>query len=139
MRDQRRREELDPAEVLILAVEDYPANLELLVCYLETEGYQVASAVNGFDAIKQALALKPDLILMDVKMPGMDGLEAVRRLRANPITKDIPVISLTAFASDSDAAACYAAGATGHLAKPIDFHQLDRALQLRARPHPAAC
>lgn len=133
---------LDPAEVLILVVEDYPANLELLVGYLETEGYQVASAVNGFEAIEQALALKPDLILMDVKMPGMDGLEAVRRLRANPITQDIPVISLTAFASDLDAAACYAAGANGHLAKPFDFDHLNRAIQLHARPgarpHPAA-
>ena len=129
--------ELIPADFLILAVEDYPANLELLICYLEGEGFRAASAVNGLDAIEQALALKPDLILMDVKMPGMDGLEATRRLKADPRTRDIPVISLTAFASPSDAKACSDAGAADYVTKPIDFLQLGGVISRHLRRSPA--
>ena len=100
-----------PEDFLILAVEDYPANLELLCGYLELHGYRVAQATNGLEAITQATTLQPHLILMDVKMPGIDGLEATRRLKADPRTKDIPVVMLTAFARAADVeAALKAAG-----------------------------
>ena len=114
-----------PDSFLILAVEDYAANLELLCGYLELNGYRVAQATNGLDAITQATTLRPHLILMDVKMPGLDGLEATRRLKVDPRTKDIPVIMLTAFASATDVETCMAAGASDYFSKPVDFPKLD--------------
>ena len=114
-----------PEDFLILAVEDYPANLELLCGYLELHGYRVAQATNGLEAITQATTLQPHLILMDVKMPGIDGLEATRRLKADPRTKDIPVVMLTAFARAADVELCMATGASDYLSKPVDFTKLD--------------
>ena len=99
--------------------------MELLCGYLELNGYRVAQATNGLDAITQATTLRPHLILMDVKMPGLDGLEATRRLKVDPRTKDIPVIMLTAFASATDVETCMAAGASDYFSKPVDFPKLD--------------
>ena len=86
-----------------MAVEDYAANLELLCGCRELHGYRVSQATNGQEAITQATTLQPHLILMDVKMPGIDGLEVTRRLKADPRTKDIPVVLRTAFARAADA------------------------------------
>lgn len=115
---------LSPHENLILAVDDFAINLEILCMYLEGEGYRVIRAMGGEEAIAQAQDRQPNLILMDVKMAGMDGLEAIRRLKANPQTRDIPVIALTAFASAEDSERCLAAGAVGFVSKPINFPQL---------------
>ena len=117
-----------PAGALILAVDDYEVNLEVLCMYLEGEGYRVIQATTGEAAIAQAQEHLPNLILMDVKMSGIDGLEAIRLLRADPKTRDIPVISLTAFAAESDMKRCLEAGATDYLSKPIDFTELGRKL-----------
>ena len=109
---------------LILAVDDTPTNLEILNFYLTFEGYRVAEAASGEEALARAAELLPDLILMDVKMSGIDGLEAIRRLRANPVTRAIPVISLTAFASPADESRCRDAGAADFVSKPINFDEL---------------
>jgi len=114
-----------PGDFLILAVDDFPANLEILATYLELEGYRVAQATCGAEALALALSLQPNLILMDVRMPGIDGLEATRRLKADPRTAELPVVSLTAFARLSDATRCFEAGAVGYLAKPVNFTALD--------------
>jgi PAS domain S-box-containing protein len=117
-----------PAGALILAVDDYEVNLEILCMYLKGEGYRVIQATRGEAAIAQAQEHLPNLILMDVKMPGIDGLEAIRLLKADPKTRDIPVISLTAFAAESDTKRCLEAGAADYLSKPIDFAELGRKL-----------
>ncbi len=122
-----------PGDFLILAVEDFPANLEILSSYLELEGYRVAQATSGEEALTLAVSLQPNLILMDVRMPGIDGLEATRRLKADPRTAEIPVVSLTAFARLSDATRCFEAGAVGYLPKPVDFSALDAMLATHLR------
>lgn len=114
---------------LILAVDDSPANLEILGMFLSAEGFRVESAVSGEEAIAKATALLPDLVLMDVRMSGIDGLEAIRRLKKDPTTQKIPVISLTAFASSSDVERCHAAGAVDYVSKPIDFEDLGRKIR----------
>ncbi len=122
-----------PGDFLILAVDDFPGNLEVLASYLELEGYRVAQATSGEEALTQALSLQPNLILMDVRMSGIDGLEATRRLKADPRTAEIPVVSLTAFARLSDATRCFEAGAVGYLSKPVDFAALDAMLATHLR------
>jgi CheY-like chemotaxis protein/anti-sigma regulatory factor (Ser/Thr protein kinase) len=113
-----------PNSALILAVDDSPDNLEILYYYLSSEGYRVAQASSGEEALAKVAARRPNLILMDVKMSGMDGLETIRRLKSDPATKDIPVISLTAFAGSSDVERCHAAGAADYVSKPINFDEL---------------
>ena len=93
----------------------------------------MAQATHGEAAIAQALALQPNLILMDVRMPGIDGLEATRRLKADPRTAEIPVVMLTAFARLSDATQCFEAGAVGYLSKPVDFAALDAMIATHLR------
>ena len=117
-----------PSGALILAVDDFEVNLEILCMYLEGEGYRVIKATGGEEAITQAQEHLPDMILMDVKMAGIDGLEAIRRLKAIPQTRDIPVISLTAFASEADTERCLRAGAADYVSKPVNFPELGRKL-----------
>ena len=129
-----RAQPIPPHEALILAVDDFDINLEILCMYLQGEGYQVIQATSGEEAIAQAQDRQPDLILMDVKMSGMDGLEATRRLKADPTTRDIPIISLTAFAGAADTERCFAAGAADHVSKPIDFPELGRKVARHLTP-----
>lgn len=117
-----------PPGALILAVDDFDLNLEILCMYLEGEGYRVIQAAGGEAAVAKAQEHLPNLILMDVRMPGIDGLEAIRLLKADPRTRDIPVISLTAFAAESDTKRCLEAGAADYLSKPIDFAELGQKL-----------
>ena len=123
-----------PGSALILAVDDSPDNLEILYFYLSSEGFRVKQASSGEEAIVQAAKLKPDMILMDVKMSGMDGLEAIRRLKADPATSGIPVISLTAFATKADVERCHDAGAADYVSKPIDFEELSRKINRHLAP-----
>jgi CheY-like chemotaxis protein len=108
----------------ILLVEDDDLLLDMARQHLELLDHQVTGAGNGAEALEQARAGTPDLILMDVGMPVLDGYEATRRLKADPATRAIPVIVLTAFASREDAAAALAAGADDYESKPIDFDRL---------------
>ncbi|MFM7575916.1 MAG: response regulator, partial [Microcystaceae cyanobacterium] len=109
---------------LILLVEDNPGNRLSFSCYLEAKGYRLVTAEEGQGAIAQAEQTLPDLILMDIQMPGMDGLEAIQQLRGNPHFAQTPIIALTALAMPGDQERCLAAGANEYLAKPIKLRQL---------------
>ena len=111
----------------ILIVDDDANIRALLTVLLEHEGYQVLTAMDGEDGIATAIAEKPTLILLDVRMPKMDGLQACAKLRENPVTHDIPVIFLTAFNSHDRLEQAIETGADDFLGKPIN------ALELRVR------
>jgi CheY-like chemotaxis protein len=104
----------------ILIVEDNPMNMELATDLLETSGYVVIQAGVAEEGVELARAELPDLILMDISLPGMDGLEATGVLKQNPATKDIPVIALTAHVMKGDEEKALAAGCSGYITKPID-------------------
>ena len=108
------------ADEKILIVEDNPMNLELATDLLEAAGYVVTQAGTAEEGIKLARDEFPDLILMDVGLPGMDGLEATGVLKQDPATKDSPVIAITAHAMKGDEEKALAAGCAGYITKPID-------------------
>ena len=107
----------DPRTILI--VEDNPTNLELAKDLLEASGFVVLSACEAEQGLGLARQSLPDLILMDVSLPGMDGLSATRELKLNPATRHIPVVALTAHAMKGDEQSALDAGCTGYLTKPI--------------------
>ena len=104
----------------VLAVEDNAANMELVHELLTLAGYRVLTAATAERAIELASTNKPDLVLMDIGLPGMDGLEATRRLKRNPKTAAIPIVCLTAHAMHGDEARARSAGCDGYLTKPLD-------------------
>ena len=97
--------------------------------YLESVRYHVTAARDGLEGITQAKQLHPDLILMDVLMPGMDGLEATRKIRNEPDIANIPIIALTALAMPNDRERCLAAGMNEYLSKPIMLNELVAVIQ----------
>ena len=109
---------------LILLAEDNEANISTFSEYLEAKGYRTLLASNGKEAIALAKDHHPDLILMDIQMPVMDGLEAIQHIRFDPNLVDIPIIALTALAMTGDREKCLAAGANDYLAKPIKLKTL---------------
>jgi len=104
----------------ILLVEDNPVNRRLAEFLLRSQGYQVRAATNAQEAFDTIKAERPDLILMDVQLPGMDGLEATRKLKEEPTTRDIPVVAVTSYAMKGDREKALAAGCSGYITKPID-------------------
>jgi two-component system cell cycle response regulator DivK len=104
----------------ILIVEDSELNRRLLEAVLEPHGYRLLVAEDGETGLALARTHQPDLILMDVLLPGIDGYEATRQLRADPETRQIVVIALTASASDEERAQALAAGCDAYISKPID-------------------
>ena len=108
----------------ILLVEDNEMNRDMLSRRLERKGYQIVIAVNGQQAIDFAAAEKPDLILMDMSLPVMDGWEATRRLKAGAATKQIPIIALTAHAMPEDERKSREAGCDDYDTKPIELPRL---------------
>ena len=108
----------------ILIVDDVPANLAVAVHYLEANQFQVMVAQDGEEGIERARLIHPDLILLDVMMPGVNGFETCRRLKADDNTRDIPVIFMTALADTSDKIAGFAAGAVDHVSKPFQIEEL---------------
>jgi two-component system cell cycle response regulator DivK len=104
---------------VILVVEDNERNLKLLRDVLEYEGYDVRVARTGEDAVTVAIKEPPDLVLMDLQLPGIDGMEALRRLRESPRTVDVPVVAVTAQAMKQDRERALQAGFNGYLEKPI--------------------
>ena len=105
----------------VLIVEDNPANMTLAVFLLESVGHSVISATDAEAALKLARDEQPHLILMDIQLPGMDGLEATALLKRDEATRLIPVIALTALAMKGDEARIRAAGCDGYIAKPLDY------------------
>jgi two-component system, cell cycle response regulator DivK len=104
---------------LILVVEDNEKNRKLVRDVLSHEGYRILETENGEDAVRLAQAERPALVLMDIQLPGIDGIEALRRLRGEPATRTIPVIAVTASAMTQDRATIMAAGFDGYQSKPI--------------------
>jgi len=113
---------------LILVAEDERDIRDLLVTYLEIGGFRTVAVPNGREAVKQAVDRRPDLILLDVRMPQMDGLQACAALKAMPGTCDIPVVFLSAFATPQDVEKGLAAGAEKYLAKPIELEDLNQSV-----------
>jgi signal transduction histidine kinase len=109
---------------LILLAEDHDINIKTIERFLTTNGYRVAVARNGYEAIERAERDRPDLILMDIQMPDLDGMEATEVLRARPGTTHIPIIALTALAMPGDRERCLAAGANAYLSKPTPLGEL---------------
>jgi PAS domain S-box-containing protein len=114
---------------IILLVEDTKEVTMMIVDYLEIAGYQIITADDGITGIAQAKDKHPALILMDIQLPGMDGLEATRRLRADSDFRTVPIIALTALAMRGDRERCLAAGATDYLAKPVSLKKLVRMIE----------
>jgi len=112
------REERDMARILI--VDDNELNLELAMDVLELDGFEVDMALSGEDGVKKARAMQPDMVLMDMRMPGMNGLEAMRVLKADSATCHIPVVVLTASVMRGDSERLLAEGFDAYLQKPID-------------------
>jgi two-component system cell cycle response regulator DivK len=109
---------------LILIIEDDPKNLTLFRDLLQRFGYTTIEATNGKKGIKLARANKPDLILMDIQLPVMDGIEATRILKSDPETKNIPILALTSYAMKGDREKILQAGCDAYLAKPVDVQEL---------------
>jgi two-component system cell cycle response regulator DivK len=108
----------------ILVVEDNPKNLKLLRDVLRFSGYEVIEATSGEDGVRLAAAEHPDLILMDLQLPGIDGAEALRRIRAAEPVRAVPVVAVTAFAMDDDRQSAFDSGFTGYVEKPISVRRL---------------
>ncbi|MCX7361475.1 MAG: response regulator [Alphaproteobacteria bacterium] len=109
----------------ILYVEDNDDNMYMLTLRFEVlDGYEIITAADGAEGVAKAQTEKPDLILMDLNLPVMDGWEATRRLKADPATRDIPIIALTAHAMSGDREKALAAGADDSDTKPVEFNRL---------------
>ena len=109
---------------IILAVDDTPEHLELLRKVLDGDGYEACLAADGHQALERVELEPPDLILLDVLMPGLDGMEVCRRLKAEPATRDIPVIFLTCKSDSHDILAGFEVGAVDYVAKPFRIPEL---------------
>jgi CheY-like chemotaxis protein len=117
-------EPTDGSGPLVLLAEDNEANIETMGGYLEAIGHQMRYAPNGVEAVKLARELHPALILMDIQMPIMDGLTAIREIRVDPTLSHIPILALTGLAMPGDRERCIAAGADDYLSKPVSLRGL---------------
>jgi CheY-like chemotaxis protein len=110
----------------ILIVEDHPDTRRLLSLELAVMGFEPITAENGREGVEKAVSERPDLVLLDVMMPEMDGWNAARILRANPQTKDIPILAETALSDGKDLNTCLQAGCNDYLVKPFTYDELQR-------------
>jgi CheY-like chemotaxis protein len=108
----------------VLIVEDHADMRELLSWQVELMGFVPVPAKHGQEGVEKALSEKPQLILLDIMMPGMDGCEAARLLRAHPDTQSIPILATTALFRDADLKNCLEAGCNGYIVKPFTFQEL---------------
>ncbi len=108
----------------ILVVEDNPLNLKLVRDVLGAAGYEVVTATSGEEGLRAAAEHPPELVLMDLQLPGIDGTEAMRQLRDGPLADDVPVVAVTAFAMAGDQANAARAGFDGYIEKPISVRGL---------------
>ena len=107
----------------VLIIEDNPANMTLATFLLQSAGHSVLAATDAETGLTLARAEQPDLVLMDIQLPGMDGLEATALLKGDEATRDIPVVALTALAMKGDEARIRAAGCDGYIAKPLAYKE----------------
>lgn len=108
----------------LLVVDDNAANLKLMTFVLQSRGHDVRTAADAAEAMRSIAERRPELILMDVQLPGVDGLELTRQLKADPATRDIVVVAVTAYAMRGDEERALEAGCDGYLTKPIDTRGL---------------
>jgi CheY-like chemotaxis protein len=111
-------------EQRILVVDDNAVNRKLIAVALKVAGYDVLAAADGEAALALVTTLHPSLIMMDIQLPGMDGLEVTRRLKADPATRSIAIVAITAYAMVGDEQKARDAGCDGYIAKPIDTRRL---------------
>ncbi|MEP6912173.1 MAG: response regulator [bacterium] len=116
----RETEESRPLNSTILVVEDFEDTRMMMKVWLQKEGYRVLEAANGEQAIEAALREGPDLIIMDVEMPGMDGLTATRRIRQNESLRDVPIVTVSAYTADEYRAEALEAGSTEYVSTPFE-------------------
>jgi CheY-like chemotaxis protein len=116
-------------EKSVLIVDDNPMNMKLVRVLLTGEGYDVRTAGDALEAMAVLEQWHPRLILMDIQLPGIDGLELTRQLKSNPITEQIIIIGLTAYAMKGDEERILAAGCDGYIAKPINTRTLPRLIE----------
>ena len=117
-----------PAEP-ILIVDDNPVNLKLVRVLLAGEGYDARTAGDAEEALEMLREFHPKLILMDIQLPGMDGLELTKRLKGNPATRDIVILALTAYAMKGDDKKMLDAGCDGYISKPVDTRTLPKVIK----------
>ena len=126
----------------VLIVDDNQPNIELAQFLLEDNGFVVDTASNAEQALACIADTRPDLILMDIQLPGMDGLHLTSQLKANPATSSIPTIAFTAYAMKGDEGKMRAAGCDGYIAKPVDVarfaQQIEQVLQSSAAVPPGS-
>ncbi|MBI5484766.1 MAG: response regulator [Deltaproteobacteria bacterium] len=104
----------------VLVVEDNKDNLEIITYSLQRAGYQVIAAESGEDGVEQAIVRRPFLIIMDINLPGIDGIEAIKRIRASEADGSIPIVAITSHAMRGDREKIMAAGCNGYFEKPFD-------------------
>ncbi len=121
--DDPRGEDESTAGALVVVIDDNPFNVKGLCDYLRFEGFRVEWTSNTIDGIGLTERLQPRLVVMDIQMPGMDGLEAIRRIRQLPTIGDVPIVALTALAMTGDRERCLEAGATEYVTKPVHLNR----------------
>ncbi|QAR34178.1 response regulator [Geovibrio thiophilus] len=117
-------EEMNERKPLVLIVDDVPKNIQLLSLVLSRKNYEIAFAVSGEQALEMLESISPELILLDIVMPGMDGFEVCERVRSNPVTEGIPIIFLTGRASAEDIKKGFQTGAVDYISKPFNSEEL---------------
>jgi two-component system cell cycle response regulator DivK len=122
-RDSREDQPIEP-KFLILVVDDSADNVAVISLDLQHQGYRVVTASDGEDAVKVATQMLPNLILMDINLPTLDGLGATRRIRDHEALREVPVVAITAFGTEGFQRAAYDAGVSGYLTKPIDMDRM---------------
>ena len=108
----------------ILLIEDYPATVEMIIAFLEPQGYSLDFAFDGQSGLDKMAASKPDLVLLDIMLPGMSGLEVCRKMKADPKLAKIPIVVVSAKVTSDDIKAGLSAGADEYLVKPFEMKQL---------------
>jgi CheY-like chemotaxis protein len=112
-----------------LIIEDHPDMLDVLSRQLVMLGFAIITASNGVEGVEKAIVEKPDLILMDIMMAGMDGREATRKIRTNQETENIPILAITALFRGSDLSSCIESGCNDYIVKPFNFQQIKKKIQ----------
>ncbi len=125
---------MSPSEKTVLVVEDNDASIMLFRDVLEAHGYNVLQAKDGMEAWRMAREHRPGLILMDIQLPSISGLEATKRLKADETLKSIPVIAITAFATAGDEEKIWEGGCDAYIVKPISIHNFLRTAERLAKP-----
>ena len=122
-------QEFTPQDFLVLVVDDTVDNQVIISLHLQQSGYRVVTASDGEEALKVASLTNPDLILMDLSMPGLDGLGATRKIREHPTLRPVPVVAVTDFNTEGFKRAAHDAGIDGYITKPIDFERLNELIR----------